>query len=785
MTAATAASGQGLMLGINLAGGEFGQQPGRYGYDYIYPSTTDIDYHASKGLDVIRLPFKWERVQPEKYGALDQAEVARIEQVVDYANSKGMHVVLDLHNYGYGYGAMVGSAETPNAAYADFWGKFAGEFADKPNVMFGLMNEPHTQSATEWVESANAGIAAIRDAGATQQVLVPGTYWDGAWTWVGTDNDTVVGAGVKDPANNYAFEVHQYLDSDGSGTHAEVVSTTAGVERLTEITNWAESTGNKLFLGEFGVANDQASLTALDNMLSYMKEHPQAWQGATYWAGGPWWGDYMYSAEPRNGVDSPQMAILSKYADSDTQGVQSAMIADAGSQEVSQGDAGMAALASGVADASAGDGGSGGQAATGAGQGEAGSNAATGDASSAGTGSADGHGADHGGGASTVASETNSGTATQVGSAAAGAGTGQTANAGAGQAAGASSGAGHACGVATGADQVADATGTGQDSGPETGAGAATGAEAATETGAGDSTDHGHGATTGTGEVADADTGAGADADGGAAGSTVGSGSTPAADPVTPPPAGPLAALPANWGNDIIDGSAGVDHLHGGHGDDIVSGLEGADRITGDYGDDILLGGVGADRMSGGRGEDVLFGGAGNDVLEGGSSNDVLMGAAGSDTIDGGTGLDTLLLSDGMGDYLIAVVGEGEVRIADMDGGIDVVTGVEYYRFLESGGTYVVENGVFTATAEAEAVDELLSGHMLEELIQAEATAEADATVTAQAGSTASGTATAASVAAGTAATGSASASATAASTEATHAHDDGAAHMHADLLAA
>jgi hypothetical protein len=159
------------------------------------------------------------------------------------------------------------------------------------------------------------------------------------------------------------------------------------------------------------------------------------------------------------------------------------------------------------------------------------------------------------------------------------------------------------------------------------------------------------------------------------------------------------------------------------------------------------------------------------------------MGAAGSDTIDGGTGLDALLLSDGIGDYMIAVVGD-EVRIADRAGGIDVVTQVEYYRFLESGDTYVVENGVFTHTADAEAVDELLSGHLLEELIQAEATAEADAAVASQTGGSASGTATTASVAAGAAGTGSASAGATAA-TEAAHAHDDGTAHTHADLLAA
>jgi len=147
--------------------------------------------------------------------------------------------------------------------------------------MFGLMNEPHDQSASAWLGSANAAIAAIRGAGAvSQEILVPGSYWDGAWTWTSTDNDTVIGAGVQDPAHNFAFEVHQYLDADGSGTHAGAVSATIGVERLTAITQWAEATGNHLFLGEVGVTTDQTSLTAFDGMLTYMQP-PESGAAAT------------------------------------------------------------------------------------------------------------------------------------------------------------------------------------------------------------------------------------------------------------------------------------------------------------------------------------------------------------------------------------------------------------------------------------------------------------------------------------------------------------------------
>jgi hypothetical protein len=63
------------------------------------------------------------------------------------------------------------------------------------------------------------------------------------------------------------------------------------------------------------VATDQTNLTALDRMLSYMHQHADVWQGVTYWAGGPWWGDYMFSIEPQNGIDKPQMAILMARGD--------------------------------------------------------------------------------------------------------------------------------------------------------------------------------------------------------------------------------------------------------------------------------------------------------------------------------------------------------------------------------------------------------------------------------------------------------------------------------------
>jgi endoglucanase len=69
-----------LLMGVKLAGAEFAPQdvPGVIGTDYTYPTHTEIDYYASKGLDVIRLPFLWERLQRTELGPLDDAELGAL-----------------------------------------------------------------------------------------------------------------------------------------------------------------------------------------------------------------------------------------------------------------------------------------------------------------------------------------------------------------------------------------------------------------------------------------------------------------------------------------------------------------------------------------------------------------------------------------------------------------------------------------------------------------------------------------------------------------------------------
>ena len=306
--------------GVNIAGGDFGagNVPGTYGRDYIYPDPGTIDYFAAKGMRVIRVPALWERLQHKLGGALDGAEMQRLDTVIDYAASKRMQVILDVHNYAAYRGSRIGSESVPTSALGDLWGRIADRYKDNDAVMFGLMNEPNDVPTETWLEAANAAIAQIRRTGAKNLVLVPGTGWSSARSWVegdyGTPNGEVM-LGIEDPADNFVYEVHQYFNADWTGTSADCQNVDIGISTLTPVTEWARQHRRRAFLGEIGVGSGRTCLEALNRVLRFMDENSDVWLGWTYWAGGAWWAeDYFASVQPLNGKDRPQMAILEKYA---------------------------------------------------------------------------------------------------------------------------------------------------------------------------------------------------------------------------------------------------------------------------------------------------------------------------------------------------------------------------------------------------------------------------------------------------------------------------------------
>jgi endoglucanase len=197
--------------------------------------------------------------------------------------------------------------------FADFWGRMASLYKDYPNVIFGLMNEPNQQTAAQWYTGAVPAIKAIRAAGATQLILIPGTSWTGAHSWNTSGNAAVWAGFNSDPLNNFAFEMHQYLDYDSSGTHKACMTNSS--LSLAVATAWLTTNRAKGFLAEFAWTTDLTCAHEGPALLNYLSGNPDVWMGWTYWCGGLLFSPtYMFLLDPLSFippiVDRPQMPIL-------------------------------------------------------------------------------------------------------------------------------------------------------------------------------------------------------------------------------------------------------------------------------------------------------------------------------------------------------------------------------------------------------------------------------------------------------------------------------------------
>ena len=309
-------------FGVTLAGAEFGSPtfPGTYETHYIYPNAGELDYYKSKGLNLIRLPFSWERIQPVLSGNLDATELNRIKDFLQAARNRNMGVILDLHNYGRyflnGTEEIIGSPNVSIAHITDLWTKLSLELKDNSEIWgYGIMNEPHDMLAdTPWFDIAQEIINGIRTSDTSTRILVGGDRWSSAEFWPSASDNL---KNLSDPSNNLTFEAHCYFDNNSSGRYNqnyddEGGSPNRGIERVTPFLNWLETNNLIGFVGEYGVpADDPRWLTTLDNFLVHLESNNI---NGTYWAGGPWWGDYNLSIEPDNNIDKPQMAIVEKYS---------------------------------------------------------------------------------------------------------------------------------------------------------------------------------------------------------------------------------------------------------------------------------------------------------------------------------------------------------------------------------------------------------------------------------------------------------------------------------------
>ncbi|MDH4560368.1 calcium-binding protein [Pseudomonas sp. BN411] len=115
--------------------------------------------------------------------------------------------------------------------------------------------------------------------------------------------------------------------------------------------------------------------------------------------------------------------------------------------------------------------------------------------------------------------------------------------------------------------------------------------------------------------------------------------------------------------------------------------------MVGTAGDDVLNGTAGIDEIQGLAGNDTLNGLAGADVLIGGDGDDTLNGGLGVDTLIGGTGNDIYLI-DGTLDVVTELVGEGVDLVRSTRSGYVLGANVENLTYTGAGAFAGIGNGL-------------------------------------------------------------------------------------------
>jgi endoglucanase len=314
--------GPPLMFGVNIAGADF--------KDYAFWQKDPVvwDYYQSKGQMLVRLPFKWNRVQSQPY---DPVDFDNLDDCIDLARARGMKVILDVHSYGSITNAAprIGHPSHPVDWMLDLWDQLAEHYKDEPAIIgYDLMNEPFvgtggttSEQAAAWGEMVQQTIHVIRRHDQTHYIYVEGLFASGAQNWhPGSANNASLD--VKDPVGRLIYSAHSYWDLSSYSAYngvydsSDVPYANIGKDSVAPFVNWLkERPYAHGHIGEYGVPKSyhtEGWKTALGVFLDYLEENNIS---GTYWAGGEDWGSDQLSIHPFPfpGPDKPQMEVARDF----------------------------------------------------------------------------------------------------------------------------------------------------------------------------------------------------------------------------------------------------------------------------------------------------------------------------------------------------------------------------------------------------------------------------------------------------------------------------------------
>lgn len=308
VTTSSKASGSGVQYaGVNIAGLDFGcgtdgtcnsgsrLPPGQDGLDQMNHFVKD------DGLNTFRIPVGWQFLVDDKVGGtLSSANWAVYDEQIQNCLTAGAALcIIDIHNYARWNGQIVGQGGPTDADFASLWSQIATKYKSNDKIAFGIMNEPHDVTIDTWATTVQAAVTAIRKAGATKnKLLLPGNEWTHASALIDNGSAAALNkiTNLDGTTDNLIFDVHQYLDSDGSGTHT--TCTTNNVAAFTTLGDWLRTNKRQAILTETGGSDDASCLTMLCEQFDALNKYSDVYLGWTGWSAGKFDASYELTETP-------------------------------------------------------------------------------------------------------------------------------------------------------------------------------------------------------------------------------------------------------------------------------------------------------------------------------------------------------------------------------------------------------------------------------------------------------------------------------------------------------
>lgn len=267
-----------FMRGVNLAGNN------RYIGATTWATHDGLLYLQNKGFNAYRINTTWENMQPQLMGPLSTTNTTGLIANVQQITSANGYAIIDFHNQmrrknlDADPGLVVGESTVTAAMLADGWAKVATLFKDNPQVIFNISNEPHDQSSTTLAASYTTVIAAIRNVGAKNLIVLDGNNYSDPGSWVSSGNGSAM-ASVVDSADNLVFAPHMYFDLAGGTKTTCVPGVAINPVNLGAVTAWARTNKKRLFLGEFGGAANSTCLREIEDAATFVEANSDVWIG--------------------------------------------------------------------------------------------------------------------------------------------------------------------------------------------------------------------------------------------------------------------------------------------------------------------------------------------------------------------------------------------------------------------------------------------------------------------------------------------------------------------------